>query len=78
MRWYNEPRAHEGLIYATFGFTSQQKRLDGEGNIKINKERGIYIRHYRQTLGGNEHLITHQHNDRRIKTKLHSHIKPGD
>lgn len=58
MRWYNEPQAYEGLIYATFGFTSEQKRLDGEGNIKINKEHWIYIRHYRQTLCDNEHLIT--------------------
>lgn len=35
-----------------------EKRLDGEANIKINKDDGIYIRHYRQTLGDNEHLIT--------------------
>lgn len=58
MRWYNEPQAHEGFIYVTFGFTLLQKRLDGEANIKINKDGGIYIRHYRQTLCDNEHLIT--------------------
>lgn len=40
MRWYDEPQAHEGLIYATFGFTPQQKSLDGEADIKINKGRG--------------------------------------
>lgn len=57
MRCSNEPQTHEGLIYVTFGFTLQQKRLDEEVYIKINKDCRIYIRHSRPTLGDNEHLI---------------------